>query len=192
MSRFGRSGHINGDCQALLSEPSPMLLPSLASFDLLFQTLSVFDVTLIVLATSFVSASMYVLTFDLLTTSSSQVSQLCFRHLEPRSKLPLLVLLILVPSLLSIPISYHIGHPFASVPLSFSSYGSFLVFFTVSYRLSPLHPLAKYPGPVVSKISKWWGAYVSARGDLHLYYKSLHDRHGDVVRVGSHTCLGLS
>ena len=38
-------------------------------------------------------------------------------------------------------------------------------------------------------------AYVSAKGDLHRYYKSLHDRYGDVVRVGSckghplHVCL---
>ena len=52
------------------------------------------------------------------------------------------------------------------------------------YRLSPFHPLAKYPGPAIAKTSKLWAAYVCARGDLHRYYKSSHDRYGDVVRVG--------
>ncbi len=113
-----------------------------------------------------------------------------FRHLEPRSNLSLLVLLIFVPALLSFPISCHVGYPFASVPLTFASYGGFLVFFTVSYRLSPFHPLAKYPGPAIAKTSKWWGAYVGSRGVLHFYYKSLHDRYGDVVRVGQHAFLG--
>ncbi|KAH9035155.1 high nitrogen upregulated cytochrome P450 monooxygenase 2 [Lactarius deliciosus] len=142
-----------------------MPLLSLAPIALLCQTLSAFDVTVITLTTSF-------------------VSHLYFRYLEPRSNLSLLVLLIFIPGLLSIPISYHVGYTFASVPLAFASYGGFLVFFTVSYRLSPFHPLAKYPGPAIGKISKWWGAYVGGRGDLHLYYKSLHDRYGDVVRVG--------
>ena len=86
--------------------------------------------------------------------------------------------------------SYHVRY-LASVPLAFASYGSFLVFFTVSYRLSFLHPLAKYPGPMIAKSSKWWGAYVGIRGDLHLYYKSLHDRYGDVIRVGEHAVLFL-
>jgi hypothetical protein len=95
-----------------------------------------------------------------------------------------------VPTLLSIPISYHVGYTLFSIPLAFASYSGFLVFFTVLYRLSPLHPLAKYPGPIIAKTSKWWGAYVGFRGDLHLYYKSLHDRYGDVVRVGEHAFLG--
>jgi hypothetical protein len=131
---------------------------------------------------------MYLLILDLLTTSP-KVSHLYFRHLEPRSNLSLLILLIFVPTLLSIPISYHVRY-LASVPLAFASYGTFLVFFTISYRLSFIHPLAKYPGPIIAKTSKWWGAYVGIRGDLHLYYKSLHDRYGDVVRVGEHAFLG--
>jgi hypothetical protein len=63
------------------------------------------------------------------------------------------------------------------------------------YRLSPFHPLAKYPGPVIAKTSKLWAAYVCARGDLHRYYKNLHNRYGDVVRVGKfqsrplHVCV---
>ena len=33
-------------------------------------------------------------------------------------------------------------------------------------------------------MSKFWAAYVCAKGNLHRYYKSLHDRYGDVVRIG--------
>jgi hypothetical protein len=42
---------------------------------------------------------------------------------------------------------------------------------------------------MIAKTSKWWGAYVGIRGDLHLYYKSLHDRYGDVIRVGERAFL---
>ena len=58
------------------------------------------------------------------------------------------------------------------------------------YRLLPFHPLAKYPGPAIAKTSKLWAAYLSGKGDLHRYYKRLHDHYGDVVRVGS--CQGQS
>ena len=68
--------------------------------------------------------------------------------------------------------------------LTFVAYGSAVTSFTLMYRLSPFHPLAKYPGPVIAKTSKLWVVYLSTTGDMHRYYKSLHDRHGDVVRVG--------
>ncbi|KAI9445850.1 high nitrogen upregulated cytochrome P450 monooxygenase 2 [Lactarius psammicola] len=51
------------------------------------------------------------------------------------------------------------------------------------YRLSPFHPLAKYPGPALAKTSKLWAAHLCAAGDMHRYFKSLHERHGDVVRI---------
>ena len=113
---------------------------------------------------------------------------MCFHHLEPRYNGPLIVLLFIVPSLLYVPISYHVPWPAAAVLLAFLTYGSAVTFFTLMYRLSPFHPLAKFPGPAIAKTSKFWAAYVCAKGGLHRYYKSLHDRYGDVVRVGS--CQG--
>ena len=97
---------------------------------------------------------------------------------------PLVALLVVVPVLLSLPISYHVRWPFAYIPLAFTTYGGFLLSFTLSYRLSPLHPLAKYPGPVIAKTSKWWAAYLGRKGNFHRYCKNLHDRYGDIVRVG--------
>ncbi|KAI9068086.1 high nitrogen upregulated cytochrome P450 monooxygenase 2 [Trametes sanguinea] len=52
------------------------------------------------------------------------------------------------------------------------------------YRLSPFHPLAQYPGPLMCKLTKFWMAYLSLEGYQHLYVQRLHDRYGDVVRIG--------
>ena len=95
------------------------------------------------------------------------------------------MLLIVVPALLSVPISYAGRSRYTALPLAFAAYWSGLLFFTLAYRLSPFHPLANYPGPVLAKSSKLWGAYLSATGDQHRWLKRLHDRYGDVVRIGS-------
>ena len=179
---YRTSPNINSDCPRHSHLP-PMPLLSLPFFDHLFQTLSAFDVALLTLTTSFVSQLYFHTSRSRLVL---QVSSLCFRHFEPRSNLPLFILLILVPSFLFIPISYHVRYAFAAVPLAFASYIGSLLFFTIAYRLSPFHPLAKYPGQTIAKTSKWWAAYAGGRGDLHLYYKRLHDHYGDVVRVGQH------
>ena len=112
-----------------------------------------------------------------------------FRYFEPRSTPSRVLLLLVIPALLSLPISYAGRPPYAAVPLAFTAYGGTLILFTLAYRLSPFHPLAKYPGPVIAKTSKWWGAYIGARGETHRCYKHLHDRYGDVVRIGRGPCL---
>lgn len=52
------------------------------------------------------------------------------------------------------------------------------------YRLSPWHPLANYPGPLICKITKFHLAFLSLKGKQHIYYVKLHQKYGDVVRVG--------
>lgn len=52
------------------------------------------------------------------------------------------------------------------------------------YRLSPFHPLSKYPGPALAKISKWYIAYFIAKGERHLLLKGLHARYGPWLRIG--------
>ena len=59
----------------------------------------------------------------------------------------LVALFVVIPSLLSIPISYSISSPYIAFPLAITAYGACLILFTLAYRLSPFHPLAKYPGP---------------------------------------------
>jgi hypothetical protein len=108
-----------------------------------------------------------------------------FRRFEPRSASSRVTLLVVIPALLSLPVSHSAPWPYyTALPLTLIAHGGGLVFFTVAHRLSPFHPLAKYPGPIIAKSSKWWVAYISFRGDLHRYYKCLHDRYGDIVRIG--------
>jgi len=109
---------------------------------------------------------------------------LIFRHFEPSSTPSRTTLLIVIPALLSGPISSTVRSPYASLPIAFAAYWSSLVYFTLAYRLSSFHPLAKYPGPLLAKTSKWWAAYLGYTGDQHRYLKRLHDRYGDVVRTG--------
>ena len=113
------------------------------------------------------------------------MSHLLFRRFEPRSALSFVTLLIAIPTFLAVPVSYSGRSPYTALTLAFVAYWSGLVFFTLAYRLSPFHPLAKYPGPVLAEASKWWAAYLSAIGDQHRCYKRLHDRYGDIVRIGS-------
>ncbi|RPD52781.1 cytochrome P450 [Lentinus tigrinus ALCF2SS1-7] len=72
-------------------------------------------------------------------------------------------------------------------------YGAFVLFSTylatlaasiVIYRLSPLHPLARYPGPIGCKISKLYLGAICIPGYQHKYIQALHNRYGDVVRIG--------
>ncbi|TFK79961.1 high nitrogen upregulated cytochrome P450 monooxygenase 2 [Polyporus arcularius HHB13444] len=67
---------------------------------------------------------------------------------------------------------------------SYAAYLSALVLSVVAYRLSPSHPLACYPGPISLRLSKLWMAFISRSGYQHLYYKDLHERYGNVVRIG--------
>ncbi|KAF7312845.1 hypothetical protein MKEN_00968500 [Mycena kentingensis (nom. inval.)] len=54
----------------------------------------------------------------------------------------------------------------------------------VVYRLSPWHPLAHIPGPVLARISKWWAVPLLLSGNQARVVKALHDQYGDFVRTG--------
>ncbi|KAL0948343.1 hypothetical protein HGRIS_010929 [Hohenbuehelia grisea] len=73
---------------------------------------------------------------------------------------------------------------FRAVSVSYSSFIVSLVLSVIVYRLSPFHPLAKYPGPIVHKVTKLWGVYLTWSGQQHLEHKRLHDQYGPFVRTG--------
>ncbi|KAK1220918.1 hypothetical protein PQX77_016297 [Marasmius sp. AFHP31] len=59
-----------------------------------------------------------------------------------------------------------------------------LVLLTLGYRISPFHPLASYPGPFFARLSKGQMLrYLSTGKQQHIIHK-LHERYGDVVRIG--------
>ena len=54
----------------------------------------------------------------------------------------------------------------------------------ILYRLSPVHPLSGYPGPILCKLSKLSLMWVASTGKLHVYIRQLHDEYGPIVRTG--------
>ena len=46
------------------------------------------------------------------------------------------------------------------------------------------HPLAKYPGPLIAKLTDAYQLYHAYKGDRHLEFWRLHERYGPVVRFG--------
>lgn len=53
----------------------------------------------------------------------------------------------------------------------------FYVIGMVVYRLV-FHPLAKYPGPLLGRITDWYSVIRSAAGDRHIHFLELHKKHG--------------
>ncbi|KAH8695817.1 benzoate 4-monooxygenase cytochrome P450 [Phaeosphaeriaceae sp. PMI808] len=51
------------------------------------------------------------------------------------------------------------------------------------YRLT-LHPLARYPGPLLEKISDWPQVYYCIKGNRHIKQLLAHEKYGPIVRNG--------
>ena len=74
---------------------------------------------------------------------------------------------------------------FGSLAIAQSIYLCALSAFVLLYRVSPFHPLARYPGPFPNKLSQWWSACISWGGYEYLYIQRLHKSYGDIVRIGT-------
>ncbi|KAH9897745.1 high nitrogen upregulated cytochrome P450 monooxygenase 2 [Cubamyces lactineus] len=115
--------------------------------------------------------------------SPSQVAHSIFKRYEPQHVAAHAGLLFGVPVILAGLLLVHF--PLATAVLaSFSTYWSTLVCSISLYRLSPWHPLVRYPGPTIHKLSKVYLAWISRGGKRHLYTQELHRQHGDLVRIG--------
>ncbi|KAJ7157762.1 cytochrome P450 [Mycena filopes] len=109
---------------------------------------------------------------------------LIFKRYEPKDARILVGLVALPPLAIGLLPRQDSLNKFLSVLWSSLLYCSALVTSIIAYRVSPLHPLSKYPGPVACKISKLWLMWIASRGKLHLYVKSLHDTYGTMIRIG--------
>lgn len=54
------------------------------------------------------------------------------------------------------------------------------------YRIT-LHPLAKYPGPFLYKISNWPLIFRCIGGNRHIHHLLEHEKYGSIVRIGPNT-----
>ncbi|TVY16709.1 Pisatin demethylase [Lachnellula arida] len=59
----------------------------------------------------------------------------------------------------------------------------FVGFFHIVYQCF-LHPLAKYPGPLLASLTNVWKTYYVYKHILHEKLVELHEQHGPVIRIG--------
>ena len=109
---------------------------------------------------------------------------LVFKQTETRRPYWLFVLLLAIPAYLTILYLPHAGSTILAAVIVFGLFWSTLVISILVYRVSPWHPLAKYPGPLLCKLTKFHLAYFSLGGKQYLYYYELHQKYGNVVRIG--------
>ena len=108
---------------------------------------------------------------------------LIFKHTETRRPFWLFILLLAIPACLTF-LYPHSGNTILAAVMVFSLFWSTLATSIFVYRISPWHPLAKYPGPLLCKLSKFHLAYFALNGKQFIYYSELHRKYGDVVRIG--------
>ncbi|KAJ3525055.1 hypothetical protein NM688_g8461 [Phlebia brevispora] len=111
------------------------------------------------------------------------VAHAIFKRWEPMRLSVVFPLLVLVPGFLSTLLSPHFSRT-QSICVAFLAYIGTLLTSIVLYRIGPFHPLARYPGPLPARISKLWHVWIVSRGKQHLYLQRMHEKYGDVVRMG--------
>ena len=96
-----------------------------------------------------------------------------------------------VPALLTYLYRPHVSSVLWAAVTVFSVF--FISLFTsiTLYRVSPWHPLAKYPGPLICKLTQFHLATLSLRGKQHIYFAKMHEKYGDIVRVGKFYLLRI-
>lgn len=163
--------------------PSPyMHTPLILSF--LFAALSKMALAeSLVLFTAFVSTSFSGCTFAI-HNEDSQMVYMIYKQYEPNGIISTLVLLVFVPSVLAYMLHAQFVDILSATVSVFTGFWTSVLAFVVTYRLSPWHPLARFPGPLNCRLSKFWMAYVTAQGRAPFYIRELHAAYGDVVRIG--------
>ena len=106
-----------------------------------------------------------------------------FNRYEPIEILPLVTLLFVVPAALYPLLDAYQG--ILGFALIFALYHATLSTSIFLYRVSPFHPLAHYPGPFLAKITRWYWAWIALSGHQHLELYRLHEKLGDIVRIGA-------
>jgi hypothetical protein len=110
-----------------------------------------------------------------------QLTHLIFNRYEPHR--PLVWMLLFLASPLSLVWGLQLSY--SSAPLLVFKHLAALSISVVAYRISPLHPLAHIPGPLLLKVSNLVIAYHSVCGKRNILVENLHKRYGKIVRIGA-------
>ncbi|KAJ7602428.1 cytochrome P450 [Roridomyces roridus] len=111
-------------------------------------------------------------------------SHLLFNKFEDRHLTLLSRLLVILPLFPAALFLSHYTSPFSALCVAYATCYTTLLTSIACYRLSPFHPLSKYPGPILARLSKWWSIYQTYTGKTHTTYLELHRKYGRVVRTG--------
>ncbi|KAJ3776194.1 high nitrogen upregulated cytochrome P450 monooxygenase 2 [Lentinula raphanica] len=117
-------------------------------------------------------------------------NHLLFHKYEPTDAMfiPVVLLLLLEPLVLSC-MSWTYSTGFLRLPpqsLVLSAYFTFYPVLIASislYRVSPFHPLANIPGPILFKITKLAPLWYHWHGQQSTLFMSLHAHYGPIVRI---------
>ncbi|KAI5116694.1 hypothetical protein M0805_002856 [Coniferiporia weirii] len=103
---------------------------------------------------------------------------------DPTAYFSTLSLLVVVPCLSIAPLLQHSPSGIVAWLSGILLFYVLLLLSITTYRLSPWHPLAKYPGPLLARMSMLWLLRIAWTGKKHTFMKNLHDRCGLVIRIG--------
>ncbi|ETW79538.1 cytochrome P450 monooxygenase 1 [Heterobasidion irregulare TC 32-1] len=115
---------------------------------------------------------------------SAIIAHVVFNRLEPRGAAVIGILILGIPATLSIALRASFTSLLSSAAFTLSNYLLSLISSLCIYRLSPFHPLARFPGPVLFKLSRIPAWILARSGVQHHYYLALHQRFGPYVRTG--------
>ncbi|KIK98681.1 hypothetical protein PAXRUDRAFT_31013 [Paxillus rubicundulus Ve08.2h10] len=121
---------------------------------------------------------------SILIVTAGFACHVVFGRYEPVKPLSHMTLLVFVPGILTTTVSSSFSSTVRALAFTYLLYYTTILTSILAYRLSPFHPLAEYPGPIPCRISKFWMAWISLDGKQHKYYSKLHQKYGDIVRVG--------
>ena len=115
-----------------------------------------------------------------------QIVHLVYKKYEtqPSNYFSTFLLLVGIPGLSSSFLVAHYQTLFVAYPVGFLAFYTALSFSITAYRLGPWHPLYRYPGPKLARISKWWSIYMLKTGKYYILTREMHAKYGDWVRVG--------
>lgn len=105
---------------------------------------------------------------------------LWMKHYDPLPLGHVIITLLIVP-IISACTTVRMSEDFSLsrlVSTSYITFSSILAACGVTYRLSGFHPLAKYPGQKIMKVTKLWGVWIGYTGKTHEYQKKPHDKYG--------------
>lgn len=115
---------------------------------------------------------------------SIQIVHQLFRRDERASLARIFRLLLVLPICVSFCFGDKSTTPFFRFSKGLGIFYVSLITSIVIYRLSPWHPLARYPGPLLCRISKLYWAILTQNGRQYEMLGELHKKYGDIVRIG--------